>query len=70
VPVSEMRRRVPETGQKLVRELRLHRRRSRTPWIYLVYHRCSRPAARATDPGHHRVCPLTLTSHEGRHIER
>ena len=25
-------------GEQLVRELRLRRRRSRVPWVYLVYH--------------------------------
>jgi hypothetical protein len=29
-------------GANVVRELELHRRRSRIPWVYLVYHRRTR----------------------------
>ena len=33
------RNRTTIVGEQLVRELRLRRRRSRVPWIFVVYHR-------------------------------
>ena len=40
----------PEFGRELVRELQLSRRRSRMPWVFVVYHRARRPLrARAED---------------------
>ena len=62
----------PETGEHgnaenpgAIRELRLRRRRSRMPWVYLVYQvRHRLPAAASAKAG------LTLATEERRHIER
>jgi hypothetical protein len=43
-----MSRAEPGSRSKPVRELCLRRRRSRLPWVYIVYHRAGRPAGFAT----------------------
>ena len=45
--------------RKLIRELRLRRRRSRVPWVYLVYHQHLRAPAL-----------LALSAKERRDVER
>jgi hypothetical protein len=40
-----------DEGGHIVRELLLGRRRSRVPWVYVVYHRHARDPYRARKPG-------------------
>jgi hypothetical protein len=54
-----------DEGGHIVRELLLGRRRSRVPWVYVVYHRHARASAHAG-----RAWASALAAKERRDVER
>ena len=55
----------PDNGATLVRELRLKRRRSRLPWIYVVY----QPLAPLQGAPHTSALPAEKRRHVERRLE-